>query len=66
LEVRVLPGPPNNKINNLDGILATLATVIGDSFLTVAPKMASGCGLILLQSSDERVYWHRGIEATGQ
>jgi hypothetical protein len=31
LEVRVLPGPPLNIINTLDGILATVATVFGDS-----------------------------------
>ena len=30
LEVRVLPGPPNNKINGLDGYSATLASHIGD------------------------------------
>jgi hypothetical protein len=30
-QVRVLSGPPANKINNLDGLLATVATVIGDS-----------------------------------
>src|ERR1700719_1409800 len=29
LEVRVLPGSPTNKINNLAGILAAVATVIG-------------------------------------
>jgi hypothetical protein len=31
LEVRVLPGPPRNKINDLYDILATMATAIGDS-----------------------------------
>ena len=31
LEVRVLPGPPQNKINDLAGTLATLATAISDS-----------------------------------
>src|SRR3954463_12956037 len=29
-EVRILPGAPDNKINHLGGLLATLATVIGD------------------------------------
>jgi hypothetical protein len=31
LEVRVLPGPPPNKIKHLAGLLAAVATVIGDS-----------------------------------
>jgi hypothetical protein len=31
LEVRVLPGPPYNKINGLSQSLATLAAAIGDS-----------------------------------
>src|ERR1700692_2179583 len=31
LEVRVLPGPPYNKINSLSGSLASLAAAIGDS-----------------------------------
>jgi hypothetical protein len=35
LEVRVLPGPPPNKINDLGGLSATLATAIGDSLSTI-------------------------------
>jgi len=31
LEVRVLPGPPPNKINDLADLLAAVATVFGDS-----------------------------------
>ena len=31
LEVRVLPGPPHNKIKHLARLLAAVATVIGDS-----------------------------------
>ena len=38
LEVRVLPGPPSNKIKHLAGILAAVATVIGDSCLTVVTE----------------------------
>ncbi len=35
LEVRVLPGPPHNKINDLGRCLATLATYIGDRLKSV-------------------------------
>ncbi len=35
LEVRVLPGPPPNKINGLTDILAAVATVVGDRFYTL-------------------------------
>lgn len=40
-KVPVLPGPPQNKINDLARSLATLATAIGDSRLTV-PSDGSG------------------------
>jgi hypothetical protein len=35
LEVRILPGPPTNKIKHLADLLAAVATFIDDSCLTV-------------------------------
>ena len=41
LEVRVLPGPPPNKIKHLAGPLAAAATVIGDSAHANPERQAS-------------------------